>query len=131
MSNNRSDDINVLMVLLWIIFSIITLLFKPFYVYLTKRTVVITVKDKGTLTHGSVVNGNGSTYTSFMVYTADNKAYKNVNTIWYWKWRSTELQSKINKGKKYRAEIYGWRIGMFDVYPNIITADEIKKSKKK
>ncbi len=131
MSNNRSDDINVLLALLWIIFSIITLLFKPFYVYLTKRKVVFTVKDKGTLTHGSVVNGNGSTYTNFMVYTTDNKSYKNVNTIWYWKWRSTELQAYLDKGKKYQATIYGWRIGMFDIYPNIISADEIKKPKKK
>lgn len=126
---NKNDDVSNILGLFSILFGILTLFFKPFYVYLTKRKVVFTVKDKGTLTNGTVINGNGSTYTDFMVYTTDNKSYKNVNTIWYWKWRSTELQASLDKGKKYQATIYGWRIGMFDVYPNIIRVKEIKTRK--
>ena len=126
---NKNDDVNNILGLFSILFGILALFFKPFYVYLTKRKVVFTVKDKGTLTNGAVINGNGSTYTDFMVYTTDNKSYKNVNTIWYWKWRSTELQASLDKGKIYQATIYGWRIGMFDVYPNIIKVKEIKKRK--
>lgn len=131
MNKHNSSDINDILGLFSILFAIITFLFKPFYVYLTKRKVIFTVKDKGTLTHGSVVNGNGSTYTNFMVYTTDNRSYKNVNTVWYWKWRSTELQAQIDKGKKYQAVIYGWRIGMFNVYPNIVSVKEIRQHKKK
>ena len=126
--NSNSNDVVSLFSLL---FGIITFVFKPFYVYLTKRNVVFNVKDKGTLTHGAVVKGNGTTYTDFMIYTTENKCYKNVNTIWYWKWRSTELQAQIDKGKTYRATIYGWRIGMFDVYPNIISVCEIQNGKSK
>jgi hypothetical protein len=125
------SDTDEVLGLFSILFGVLTFLFKPFYVYLTKRKVIFTVKDKGILTSGAVVNGNGVTKTNFMVYTTENKSYKNVNTIWYWKWRSTELQSQIDKGKKYTATVYGWRIGMFDVYPNIIDVHEMKKTKKK
>ena len=101
------------------------------YSHATRRQTVFIVKDKGTLTHGYVNNGRGTTYTNFMVYTRDNRAFKNVNNIWYWKWRSTELQAKIQKGKKYVAEVYGWRIGAFNVYPNIVSVKEIKSRKHK
>lgn len=111
--------------LLMIIFAPISAM----YAYLTKKTIIFVVKDKGTITHGSVNNGNGTTRTDFMVYTKDNRALKNVNSLWYWKWRSTELQAKIQKGKKYRALVYGWRIGAFNVYPNIVSIKEFKTKK--
>jgi len=117
----------VFLVLLFSVSGIISLL----YCLGTRRTTVFTVSDKGTLTHGYTNNGRGTTYTNFMVYTRDNRAFKNVNNIWFWKWRSTELQAKIQKGKKYSAEIYGWRIGGIGLYPNIVSIKEIKSKKHK
>ena len=104
--------------------------FAALYAYFTRRKVTFVVREKGTLTHGYTNNGRGSTYTNFMIYTRDDRAFKNVNSLWYWKWRSTELQAKIRVGKKYVADIYGWRIGAFNVYPNIIRVREIKPNKK-
>ena len=95
----------------------------------TKRKTVFVVKDKGTLTHGYVNEGHGNTWTDFMIYTRDGRSLKNVNSLWYLKWRSTELQAKLQKGKKYSAVVYGWRIGAFSVYPNIVSAKEIKSKK--
>lgn len=94
----------------------------------TRRKTVFVVKEKGTLTHGYSNEGRGVTYTNFMIYTRDNRAFKNVNSIWYWKWRSTELQAYIKVGQKYSAEIYGWRIGAFNIYPNIIRLKEVKSN---
>jgi hypothetical protein len=111
---------------------IITIIFAPIsalYAYLTKKKIEFVVQEKGTLTQGSVNNGNGNTYTNFMIYTKDGRALKNVNSFWYWKWRSAELQIKMQKGKKYSAVIYGWRIGAFNVYPNIVSVKEIKGKK--
>ena len=34
-----------------------------------------------------------------MIYTRDGRSLKNVNSLWYWKWRSMELQAKLQKGK--------------------------------
>lgn len=126
-AKNMSDDaiVTLIALLLMIVFAPISAL----YAYLTRRNLTVVVKEKGTLTHGSVNNGNGNTKTDFMIYTKDNCAFKNVNSLWYWKWRSTELQAKIQKGKKYRATIYGWRIGAFDIYPNIVKVKEIKAKK--
>lgn len=124
---NMSDDTKVSLIAL-----VLMILFAPIsalYAYLTKKNITFVVKDKGTLTHGSVSNGSGNTYTDFMVYTKDNQAFKNVNSFWYWKWRSAELQAVFEKGKKYTATIYGWRIGAFNVYPNIVKAKEIKSKK--
>lgn len=99
------------------------------YAYGTKREIKITIKDKGTLTYGYVNEGNGQTRTDFMVYTKNNESFKNVNSLWYWKWRSTELQNKIQQGKTYTAVVYGWRIGGLNVYPNIVKIKETKHKK--
>lgn len=93
--------------------------------YLSKREEVFTVKDKGTLTRGS----DGDVYTHFMVYTTENKAYRNSNDIFYLKFHSAELQSQIEKGKTYQATISGWRVGMLDMYPNILNVKEIAPTK--
>ena len=102
------------------IFVFVILCAAPLYAYCTKRTITFTVKEKGTLTHGYVKDGNGQTQTDFMIYTQDNRSFKNVNTIWYFKWRSAELQTRITVGQTYSATIYGWRIGILNCYPNIV-----------
>ena len=100
------------------------------YAHMTKRKTTFVIKEKGTLTHGYVGDGNGSTWTNFMVYTKDGRAFKNANVFWFWKWRSTELQAQMKPGKKYVATIYGWRIGGIGIYPNIVNIKEVKKAKK-
>ncbi len=112
-------------------FAFVFFLINGVYARGTRRNIVFTVKEKGTLTHGYVNEGKGNTWTNFMIYTRDGRAFKNVNTIWYWKWRSTELQAKMSKDKKYSATIYGWRIGAFNIYPNIVNVKEIKEKKHK
>ena len=114
-------------ILFILVLAFIFFLIGGIYARGTRRKIVFTVKEKGTLTHGYVNEGKGSTWTNFMIYTRDGRALKNVNALWYWKWRSTELQAKFQIGKKYSATIYGWRIGAFGVYPNIVDAKEIKK----
>lgn len=123
----ESDIYSFVFVCFWLL---VVVFFSAIYAYFTKRKTIFTVREKGTLTHGYTNNGNGSTYTNFMIYTRDDRALKNVNSLWYWKWRSTELQAKIKPGKKYEADIYGWRIGAFNVYPNIIRVKEIGDNKK-
>jgi len=116
-------------VLFFIFIAFLVFFIGGIYARGTRRTITFVVKEKGTLTHGYVNEGNGSTWTNFMIYTKEGRALKNVNSIWYWKWRSTELQAKLQKGKKYTAVIYGWRIGAFNIYPNIVSAKEIKSKK--
>ncbi len=124
-----NDDIIAFQFML--VFFAVAGLFSGLYAYGTKRQIVFTVKEKGTLTHGYTRNGQGSTYTNFMIYTTDGRALKNVNSFWYWKWRSTELQARLQKGKRYVATVYGWRIGAFNVYPNIVSVKPVKYGHKR
>lgn len=120
---------DILTIQVFLVFISIFLFLSAVYVFGTRRKTTFVVREKGTLTHGYVNNGRGSTYTNFMIYTRDDRAFKNVNCLWFWKWRSTELQAKIRAGKKYEADIYGWRIGAFNIYPNIVNVREVKSKK--
>lgn len=123
------DDIIAIQIFL--VFFGIAGLFSALYALGTRRRVVFTVKEKGTLTHGYTNDGHGTTYTNFMIYTTDNRCFKNTNTLWYWKWRSTELQANMRVGKRYVAIVYGWRIGAFNVYPNIVSIKPLRYPSKK
>ncbi|MBO7645179.1 MAG: hypothetical protein J6S57_02655 [Alphaproteobacteria bacterium] len=124
---------DLLAIQIFLVFFCTATLWSAVYALGTRRKIVFTVKEKGTLTHGYTSDGHGTTYTNFMVYTTDGRALKNVNSFWFWKWRSTELQAKLQKGKRYTAVVYGWRIGGLNVYPNIVSAKLLRydSSKKK
>lgn len=122
---------DILTIQVFFVFFSIFIFLSALYAFGTRRKTIFVVREKGTLTHGYVNNGRGSTYTNFMIYTRDDRAFKNVNILWFWKWRSTELQARIKPGKKYEADVYGWRIGAFNIYPNIVNVREIKQSSKK
>ena len=122
---------DIIAIQFFLVILVICLFFGALYTFCTHRKTIFVVKEKGTLTHGYSNRNGGSTWTNFMIYTKDGRAFKNVNSLWFWKWRSTELQAKIQKGKKYVADVYGWRIGGINVYPNIVNVREIKTHKKK
>ena len=117
---------DLLAIQIFLVFFCVVTLFSAVYAFFTRRKVVFTVKEKGTLTHGYTRDGHGTTYTNFMIYTTDNRCFKNTNTFWYWKWRSTELQANLRIGKRYVATVYGWRIGAFNVYPNIVSVKPLR-----
>ena len=79
------------------------------YAYYTKRTVQFTVKEKGTLTHGYTSDGDGRTWTDFMIYSKDNRAFKNVNCLWYWKWHSSPLRSSQEKFRLPNRDLHTFR----------------------
>ena len=82
-------------VVVFLVLFLFVTCFSCIYSLGTRRKVVFTVKEKGTLTHGYSNDRNGTVYTNFMIYTKDNRAFKNVNSFWFWKWRSTELQAQM------------------------------------
>ena len=122
---------DIIAIQFFLVLLVIMLVFGALYALGTRRKTTFVVKEKGTLTQGYSNRNSGSTWTNFMIYTRDGRAFKNVNSLWFWKWRSTELQAKIQKGKKYVAEVYGWRIGGINVYPNIVSVKEVKTKSKK
>ena len=91
----------------------------------------ITVSDKGIVVD-SVGTGDGAyTVSHHMIYTTNGQALKNTNNIWFWKFRSDELQGKLKKGKKYNIKTWGVRIPWLGMYKHIISATEVKVSSRK
>jgi hypothetical protein len=86
--------------------------------YLKESEIVITVKDKE-----RVVYSKSSQY---LIWT-ENEVFRNTDTLMKWKFNSSDLQGKLEKGKTYRCKVYGWRINIFSKYRNLISCEEAEK----
>lgn len=85
---------------------------------------------------------DGPTRDVYFVYTQDEKGkllvFRNEDTRWsfpfYFKFGAAELQGKLqgfaNEQKNVEIKYYGWRIAMFEEYPNIINANELPEDGK-
>ena len=91
------------------------LLISPIIAYSTDELVVFNVKDKE-----RVVTGSGDSMTSkYLVYT-DKGVYENTDTIWYWKWNSSDVYNDLEVGKTYQVKVYGFRIPFLSWYKNVV-----------
>ena len=84
--------------------------------YSTDETVTITVKDKE-----RVVTYKTSKY---LVFT-DKGVYENTDTVWYWKWDSSDVYNALEVGKTYQVKVYGFRVPFLSWYKNIVELDLI------
>jgi hypothetical protein len=83
------------------------------YTYGTARKITIEVTDKDRITTG------GETY--WLVFTKDHDVLQNTDT-WFWlKFNSSTVQGRLERGKTYIVRVYGWRFGLFSMYPNIVS----------
>ena len=98
---------------------------------LTVAKDTITVSDKGMIVSSYGAGESHTTISHYMVYTTNGQAIKNTNCIWFWKFKSDELQGKLKKGKKYRIKTWGVRIPWLGMYKHIITATEVNTTKRK
>lgn len=86
------------------------------YQYGTAREVTITVTDKDRIVKS---DGDGDMESYYLIFT-EEEAYKNEDALFYGKFRSSDLQAKLKEGETYKVKVYGWRIGLFSSYPNIV-----------
>ena len=63
---------------------------------------------------------SGSGDCKYMVYT-NHGVMKNTDFFWAWKWNSSDVYAKIQRGKTYRFHIAGWRVSFLSMYPNILS----------
>ena len=94
------------------------------YAYKTKFTKQITIDEKF-----EQVNGNKDrTRQLFHVSDTEKNIYKVVPSVWYWKWHHTETWNNMKKGETYNVIGYGYRIGILNIYPNIISIEQISNN---
>jgi hypothetical protein len=77
-----------------------------------------------------IVDGDDSKY---LVYTKlqDGKVrvFENTDSTLEWKFNSSDVYARIEKGKTYEFDTYGWRIPFMSLYENIIDLREVPGSK--
>lgn len=108
---------------LWIIVAIVLVLsvFNGLFLYATTRTERVTITQ--------VRFGQDQGFAKYMIYTRDGQVLKNVNSVFFMKFKSDELFMKLKAGKTYEIKTCGVRVPFLGWYKNIISAKEIKPTK--
>lgn len=83
----------------------------PILSYNTKSFVTFTVNDKAT-----VINNTDSQY---LIYTTAG-VFDDSDSLWYWKWNSSDVYNQLERGGTYTATVYGFRIPFLSLYKNIV-----------
>lgn len=85
------------------------------------KTVTFTVQDKAIKTN---CNNNGNCSSDYLIYT-NKGVYKDTDSFWFLKFRSSDLYGNLHRGKTYTCKVYGFRVGLTSTYPNIISCKNV------
>lgn len=93
------------------------------YQWLTQRTLdTVLIKDKQVSTESD--KRTGEVKSTYLIYT-DHGVFRNDDAFWFMKFNSSDFYGALDAGKYYRLKIYGWRIPIFTMYPNIVRMKEV------
>ncbi len=88
------------------------------YQWLTQRTYDnVLIKDKQITTETD--RETGKVASTYLIFT-DRGVYRNDDAGWFAKFDSSDFYGNLDVGKTYRIKVYGWRIPIFSMYPNIV-----------
>lgn len=94
------------------------------YQWLTQRTLdSVLIKDKQVSTESD--REDGKVRSTYMIYT-DAGVLRNDDAGWFAKFNSSDIYGELDIGKRYRMKIYGWRIPILSMYPNIVSIQSIE-----
>ncbi len=94
------------------------------YQWLTQRSIDnVLVKDKQ-ITTESAKKGD-KVQSTYLIFT-DHGVFRNDDAGWFVKYNSSDVYGNLDIGKRYRFKVYGWRIPIFSMYPNLVRAEEVK-----
>lgn len=91
----------------------LALAIQPCVKYGTAETITITVNNTERIEQSK-----------YLVFT-DDETFQNVDTIWYFKWNSSDVQGKLKPNQTYKVKVYGWRIPFFSSYRNIVHVESL------
>lgn len=85
-----------------------------FFFYLSRAqhdVVDITVKSKE-----RIAEANDGKY---LIFTKD-EVYENTDSLFYWKFNSSDVYNKLEVGETYSCEVFNFRLEFLSMYKNII-----------
>ena len=88
------------------------------YQLLTQRTLEgVIISDKQISTETD--KDTGTVVSTYLIYT-NQGVFRNDDARWFLKFDSSDFYGNLEKGKAYNLKVYGWRIPIFSMYPNIV-----------
>lgn len=83
--------------------------------YGTGESIKVVVRDKGHITTGSGESISGK----YLVY-CESETFENEDSLLWWKYNSSDIQGRLERGSSYRVYVCGIRIPFFSTYRNIV-----------
>ena len=93
----------------------VLLVLSAWYAYGTDEVVTFTVEEKE-----RIVKQSGEGVSSKYLIFTDNGVFENTDTVWYWKWNSSDVYGDLKEGEEYTVMVYGWRVPFLSMYKNIV-----------
>lgn len=104
--------------------TIIGLFFASVFIFgFVKSTVKSDVIDVVVKNERVVSQGGDSA--KYLVF-GEKEVYENADSLWFWKWNSSDYYRDIKVNKKYKFTVVGWRVPFLSWYRNIVAFEEIK-----
>jgi hypothetical protein len=82
---------------------------------MTDSEVECTVSEKE-----RIVKSDSSKYLIF----CEEEVLENTDSLWYWKWNSSDFYRDIKVEEVYTFRVYGWRVPFLSMYKNIININQ-------
>lgn len=79
-----------------------------------------TVTD--TVLRSERVVDSGGKSSRYLIY-GKKETYEDTDSLWFWKWNSSDIYGSIQVGQKCEFLVVGWRVPFLSWYRNIITAN--------
>lgn len=96
------------------------------YQILTSRTIEnVLVKEKQVSTETE--KATGKVVSTYLIFT-DHGVFRNDDALWHFKYNSSDVYGLLDNGKHYHLKVYGWRIPLFSMYPNIVKATQVTEN---
>ena len=94
------------------------------YQWLTQRTLEgVLIKDKQITTQTD--KATGKVKSTYLIFT-DHGVFRNDDAGWFAKFNSSDFYGNLDTGKQYNLKVYGWRMSLFTMYPNIVRMEEVR-----
>ena len=84
----------------------------------SEATVTAKVIDKERIVESG---GNGGATSRYLIF-AEGETFQNVDSVWHWKFNSSDIYGAIRREQTCTFKVVGWRIPLFSTYRNIISA---------
>lgn len=97
---------------------LIAVVASPYWTHGSREVVVTDVQSK-------LMDRHGQREDVYLVFTTDG-TYRNTDSLYYFKYNSSDIQGKLAQKGRFRIEYYGFRVPVLSTYKNITKAEKIE-----